>query len=76
MENREQIEMELIDPNEDKDSKIGLNHKYEEQKQLLEKYNNVLKLEEIEKLEKELSTNSVYRSISFGRKKWHRKIYI
>ena len=35
-ENREQIEMELIDANEDKDSKIGLNHKYEEQKQLLE----------------------------------------
>ena len=36
---------------------------YGKEIKIKEKYNNVLKLEEIEKLEKELSTNSVYREM-------------
>ena len=57
MENREQIEMELIDPNEDKDSKIGLNHKYEEQKLLLEQERRESKKikEELEKNQEKLN---------------------
>ena len=56
-ENREQIEMGLIDANEDQDSKIGLNHKYEEQKQLLEQERRESKKikEELEKNQEKLN---------------------